>query len=113
MPIYEYACPRCGTLEVMQKITDVPLVECPYCLEQGVHNPVTRLISSTSFVLKGSGWYKTDYGNGKSSSNGRSDNTKSSAGKNESAAVPEKKPAETKSSAPTTGETANSTHVAH
>jgi putative FmdB family regulatory protein len=56
MPIYEYDCPGCGTFEVSQKITEKPLRRCPTCKGR-----VTKLISSTSFQLKGSGWYVTDY----------------------------------------------------
>ena len=57
MPIYEYRCSSCrDEFEVTQKINDSPLKECPKC--QG---PVEKLISHTSFVLKGSGWYQTDY----------------------------------------------------
>jgi len=57
MPIYEYRCQDCGKdLEVMQKITENPLESCPSC--GGV---LQRLISNTSFVLKGTGWYATDY----------------------------------------------------
>jgi len=57
MPIYEYACDKCGeTFEVTQRISEDPLTEHPEC-----GGPVHRLISHTSFVLKGSGWYKTDY----------------------------------------------------
>jgi putative FmdB family regulatory protein len=58
MPIYEYICDRCGhEFEEMQRITDDPLDSCPKCARRSVH----RLISKTSFVLKGSGWYVTDY----------------------------------------------------
>jgi putative FmdB family regulatory protein len=67
MPIYEYRCNKCGQFEIMQKITERALKQCPTC--QG---KVTKLISNTSFQLKGSGWYLTDYarrdgagGNGK------------------------------------------------
>jgi putative FmdB family regulatory protein len=56
MPIYEYKCNKCGVFEVMQKITEAPLKKCPTC-----KGKTERLISSTSFVLKGSGWYATDY----------------------------------------------------
>jgi putative FmdB family regulatory protein len=56
MPIYEYRCEHCGEFEEMQRITDPPLARCPRC-----HRKVRRLISSTSFQLKGSGWYVTDY----------------------------------------------------
>ena len=56
MPIYEYHCAKCGDFEVMQKISDKPLSNCPTCRRK-----VNKLISSTSFQLKGSGWYVTDY----------------------------------------------------
>ena len=56
MPIYEYACEKCGTFEVSQRITESPLRRCPTC-----KGKVRKLISSTSFQLKGSGWYVTDY----------------------------------------------------
>ncbi len=56
MPIYEYRCPKCGTFETMQRITEPALKRCPTCKSK-----VERMISSTSFVLKGSGWYATDY----------------------------------------------------
>ena len=57
MPIYEYSCPKCGEFETTQRITDRPLRKCPTCKSK-----VQKLISSTSFQLKGSGWYATDYG---------------------------------------------------
>ena len=56
MPIYEYECRKCGTLEATQKITDKPLGKCPTC-----KGKVKKLISNTSFQLKGTGWYITDY----------------------------------------------------
>ena len=56
MPIYEYSCRECGGFEVTQKITDKPLTRCPAC-----KGKVKKLISSTSFQLKGTGWYVTDY----------------------------------------------------
>ncbi|HYA30040.1 MAG TPA: FmdB family zinc ribbon protein, partial [Acidobacteriota bacterium] len=56
MPIYEYSCQKCGTIEVTQKITDNPLTKCPTCKSK-----VKKLISNTSFQLKGTGWYVTDY----------------------------------------------------
>ncbi len=68
MPIYEYECPICGRFEVFQKITDENLKECPKCKEKGKSIPVEKLISESSFVLKGTGWYETDYGKGAHSS---------------------------------------------
>jgi len=56
MPIYEYQCQKCGTFEATQRITDKPLAKCPTC-----KGKVKKLISNTSFQLKGTGWYVTDY----------------------------------------------------
>jgi putative FmdB family regulatory protein len=56
MPIYEYECQKCGTFEATQRITDKPLTRCPTC-----KGKVKKLISNTSFQLKGTGWYVTDY----------------------------------------------------
>ena len=59
MPIYEYYCEACGhEFEVMQKITEKPIRKCEECGKM----KAKRSISRTSFVLKGSGWYVTDYG---------------------------------------------------
>ena len=53
MPIYEYQCPKCKkTIEIIQKVNDPP----PMC-----HGKMKKLISKSTFHLKGSGWYKTDY----------------------------------------------------
>ena len=58
MPIYEYQCEECEIkFEMLQKITAEPLKECPEC-----NGPVHKLVSSTSFILKGGGWYATEYG---------------------------------------------------
>ena len=61
MPIYEYFCKKCGEFEVTQRITEPTLERCPSC-----RGKVRKLISATSFQLKGSGWYVTDYGGKKS-----------------------------------------------
>lgn len=100
MPIYEYKCAKCGVVEVMQGIKEAPLKKCPNCKSK-----VERMISSSSFVLKGSGWYATDYAkkstpppsDSSSASNGTngtassSDGAKSTAEK--SASASESKPA--------------------
>ena len=57
MPIYEYSCRKCGArTEVMQKITDKPLKRCKSC-----GGKLEKEWSTSSFQLKGSGWYVTDY----------------------------------------------------
>jgi len=56
MPIYEYKCPKCGVFEAMQRIIEPSLKKCPTCKSK-----VERQISRGSFILKGSGWYATDY----------------------------------------------------
>ncbi|OGP92478.1 MAG: FmdB family transcriptional regulator [Deltaproteobacteria bacterium RBG_16_54_18] len=57
MPVYEYECTKCGrAMEETQKISDEPLTTCPAC-----KGKLRRLVSLTSFHLKGSGWYATDY----------------------------------------------------
>ncbi len=57
MPIYEYQCQKCREVtEAMQKFSDSPLTQCPAC--QG---ELKKMISHSSFHLKGSGWYVTDY----------------------------------------------------
>jgi putative FmdB family regulatory protein len=85
MPLYEYACNRCGKrFEVRQKFADEPIKTHEEC-----GGEAERLLSTPAFQFKGTGWYVTDYaktGGGKSPSNGNAD-TKSegkSEGKSES-----------------------------
>ena len=57
MPIYEYECRDCGKhCEVIQKFNDEPLSICPEC-----GGNLHKLVSQSSFILKGNGWYVTDY----------------------------------------------------
>ncbi|MDZ7581392.1 MAG: FmdB family zinc ribbon protein [Deltaproteobacteria bacterium] len=57
MPIYEYECNQCGSVEeVLQKVSDKPLTRCNRCSGR-----LNKLVSHTSFHLKGTGWYATDY----------------------------------------------------
>jgi len=57
MPIYEYECTECGErFEVVQRINDNPLTTCNRCSGR-----LRKIISPAGFVLKGSGWYLTDY----------------------------------------------------
>ena len=58
MPLYEYQCRDCRRLtEVIQKFADGPLTECSEC-----GGTLEKVASAPAFHLKGSGWYKTDYG---------------------------------------------------
>jgi putative FmdB family regulatory protein len=57
MPLYEYQCTSCGKIEeAIQKFSDAPLTTCNHC-----SGKLTKLISQSSFHLKGTGWYVTDY----------------------------------------------------
>jgi putative FmdB family regulatory protein len=63
MPLYEYQCTKCGEIEeAIQKFADPPLTTCRHCAGK-----LNKLISQSSFHLKGTGWYVTDY-SGKASS---------------------------------------------
>jgi putative FmdB family regulatory protein len=77
MPIYEYECRKCKAhQEVMQKISDKPLTKCAKCGGQ-----LEKQWSNTSFQLKGSGWYVTDYAGKKAekTSESSADESKQSA----------------------------------
>lgn len=64
MPLYEYQCEACGLVfEARQKFSDAPLTECREC-----GGTVNKLISQTSFALKGGGWYDQGYAEGKGAS---------------------------------------------
>jgi len=59
MPIYEYQCGSCmKTIEIIQKFSDSPPSQCEQCQERG---HMTKLMSQTSFLLKGGGWYDDAY----------------------------------------------------
>jgi putative FmdB family regulatory protein len=66
MPIYEYRCASCGhELELMQKISDPAPAPCPKC---GNPAPLEKLLSRSSFQLKGGGWYSDLYASSKKES---------------------------------------------
>lgn len=78
MPIYEYICEKCGSqIEAIQKLSDPPLKRCQNC-----RGKLKKVVSRTSFQLKGGGWYASDYAR-KSSSTDKSstDKTDKSADK--------------------------------
>jgi len=63
MPIYEYRCESCNEeLEKIQKFSDPPLTDCPACGKA----TLKKLVSASSFRLKGTGWYETDFKDKKS-----------------------------------------------
>jgi|SRR3990172_8777046 len=58
MPIYEYQCTACGhEFEALQKMSDALLTDCPACAKPELR----KMVSATSFHLKGKGWYQTDF----------------------------------------------------
>lgn len=60
MPIYAYRCAACGhSRDVLQKMSDAPLVTCPACGAEQFQKQLT----AAGFQLKGSGWYVTDFRN--------------------------------------------------
>lgn len=62
MPIYEYQCESCAEIiEAWQNLSEAPLTTCPSCA-----GPLKKLISMSSFQLKGGGWYADGYSSGKS-----------------------------------------------
>ena len=57
MPIYEYRCSKCGkTFEALQSISAEPITKCSHC-----HGKTKKIVSRSSFQLKGKGWYLSDY----------------------------------------------------
>jgi putative FmdB family regulatory protein len=93
MPIYEYKCSSCQEqMEVMQKISDPALSVCPEC-----GGALSKLISSSSFILKGGGWYADGY---------------SSANKDEMGEAPAKPNKTEKADKPAKSETKAATSVA-
>ncbi|MCF6247269.1 MAG: zinc ribbon domain-containing protein [Desulfobacula sp.] len=91
MPVYEYQCNKCGQIqEAFQKISDSPLKTCSHC-----EGHLKKLISQSTFHLKGSGWYVTDYGGSKSGNQKESD--KKTGIKSKESKTTSKKKADSKS----------------
>ncbi len=84
MPIYAYKCGACGhAKDVLQKISDAPLTQCPACGAEAF----AKQITAAGFQLKGSGWYVTDFRGGSGSS------APATGAKSEEAAAPAAAPA--------------------
>ena len=97
MPIYEYQCSKCGKVfEAFQKMSDKPLRHCKFC-----NGKVEQLISQSSFQLKGTGWYLTDYARKSQTS---SDSGDSATKKPEKSEQTTEKTTETTGTKPSTSE---------
>lgn len=69
MPVYEYQCAGCQRhFEELQKVSDKPLKKCKIC-----GGALSKVISQTSFSLKGGGWYKDGYSSAKPKDGAKSD----------------------------------------
>jgi putative FmdB family regulatory protein len=78
MPIYEYSCQSCGkTIDVLQKVSDPTPEACTAC---GAAGSLTKLVSRSSFVLKGGGWYADLYSSTKKDSSGGGSDSGSGSG---------------------------------
>jgi putative FmdB family regulatory protein len=94
MPIYEYECQACGhRFEEWQKMSDDPIKVCPKCKKRKVE----KLISQTSFQLKGGGWYSDLYSSAKPGSN-----SSESGGSSSSSSSTSESPSSTAGSTPST-----------
>lgn len=100
MPIYEYACKKCGDFEATQRITEAALKKCPSC-----GSKVSKLISQSAFHLKGSGWYVTDFKNGKSSSDAKETKDESKSGTKDESKSESKSESKGESKSESKGET--------
>ena len=81
MPIYEYRCDKCEhEFEREQRITEDPVKTCPKCRSRRVK----KLISQTSFVLKGGGWYSDLYSSPKDSGKDKSESSSSEGSSSDS-----------------------------
>jgi putative FmdB family regulatory protein len=90
MPIYAYRCESCGfDKDVLQKISDAPLTQCPSCGADAFRKQVT----AAGFQLKGSGWYVTDFRGGNGGKSGTATGAKSDASGEGAAASEGSKPA--------------------
>jgi len=116
MPIYEYSCQACGhEEEVLQKISDPVLTQCPACQKQALK----KKVSAAGFRLKGGGWYETDFksGNKKNVAGDKSGsgdggktagNEKDGGKKSDSGSTAESKPAAASSSSTSDGSASTS-----
>ncbi len=111
MPIYAYRCESCGfAKDVLQKMSDAPLTQCPECNADTFRKQVT----AAGFQLKGSGWYVTDFRGGSSGGASGNNGAGAAAGKTDSkpetassdSAASSSQPASAPASAPAAAPTA-------
>ena len=117
MPTYEYQCNDCGReFEIRQRISEAALTRCDAC-----GGTVKRLLSAAPFILKGGGWYVTDYPSEsrkkaqeseKSGSDGAGKKESSAADKKESSAADKKESSAAEKSSPSTSSTASTSAAA-
>lgn len=94
MPIYAYRCSNCGhEQDVLQKMSDAPLTQCPACGQ----STYAKQVTAAGFQLKGSGWYVTDFRNNGSKTTAAPSTTAKAEPDSGSAAAT---PTESKSPAP-------------
>ena len=103
MPIYAYKCSECGhPVEVLQKINDPPLLDCPNC-----HRPaLVKQLTAAGFQLKGSGWYVTDF---RDKSSGKKDGAKTETATDSKPESGDSSPAPAKEGSPAPAPAADST----
>ena len=103
MPTYEYMCEKCEhEFEREQRISDPPVKTCPECRSR----KVKKLISRTSFVLKGGGWYSDLYSSSQSKSEGKDSKSESSSESKPSTSEKSKDSSDSSSSGPKKGKSA-------
>jgi len=79
MPIYEYVCDKCGKLnDVLQKVNDPPPEQCNAC---GAKGALKKIVSRSSFILRGGGWYSDLYSSTKKDGAGKTSESSGSDGK--------------------------------
>lgn len=94
MPIYEYQCEECGKdFELFRSMTDDGCPSCKFC-----GGPVKKLISRSSFHLKGTGWYVTDYA-GKKGTTGHEEKKEASSESSSESGKKEESPGKSKTEA--------------
>jgi putative FmdB family regulatory protein len=107
MPIYAYRCESCGfEKDVLQKISDAPLSQCPSCGADAFRKQVT----AAGFQLKGSGWYVTDFRGGNNGGGKSTAATEPKASGDAASSSESSKPAGESAAAPAaSGSTASAT----